>query len=587
MIRFSIVGQEAVGDVLPARHPGGERGAGHQQARAEHEVGLARRGSARPCSGSARARTGRRGGASRRRRRRAGAPPCSRSSGCRRSRPGAGARPPASGSSRASSHRLVGGGVVDEDDLVDLVERDRGDGVAQRRGRLASGHHDDDLGSRRSLRHSGLSQPRLHVDGSASRAARPRRRAGAATGSRTTPAAIAASRAPADDGALRALGGGAATGRGRGRRAARRRGRRSQPITICPPRSWRDRSTRSRARSARREQRARREVDEVAGDVEVQPAVAEELAPGRCRCSGPRSTITPPGVSSRAASRMRRAGSRQVLERVPEDDRRPLAVDLAASGSSRKSARRGSRSRPIASRPRARSASSSVPSPAPTSRTGPAGAIASMPRRERPRVRREQRVADEREAAAGRRAGTSRRRPPRAPPRSGHGSVVAAPQRAQRDPAAEPERVRPSAAPHQAQVVGAARARSRRRSRLTEPQLAAPADRDRRRAPPRAARRARSKSSASIAAARGSCVAPAAPKHRVVEPLAARGSGTSRRSRSGSQREQPVQPRALLVEELHVARGAEEAAHLDLAEARARRARAARRRRTRRSGRGR
>ena len=61
------------------------------------------RGSARPCAGSAPARTGRRGGASRRHRRRAGGPACSRSSGCRRSRSGAGARPARAAASRASS----------------------------------------------------------------------------------------------------------------------------------------------------------------------------------------------------------------------------------------------------------------------------------------------------------------------------------------------------------------------------------------------------------------------------------------------------------------------------------------------------
>ena len=73
----------------------------------------------------------------------------------------------------------------------------------------------------------------------------------------------------------------------------------------------------------------------MARHVEVEPAVAERRAPGGCRCRAPRSTITPPGCSSRAASRIAVAGLGQVLERVPEDDRRPLALDLA------RAARRG------------------------------------------------------------------------------------------------------------------------------------------------------------------------------------------------------------------------------------------------------
>ena len=59
----------------------------------------------------------------------------------------------------------------------------------------------------------------------------------------------------------------------------------------------------------------------------------------------------------------------------------------SASGSSRRSSRVGFRSSPVASRPRARSASIRVPSPAPTSSTGPAGAISSIRAACRPRVR--------------------------------------------------------------------------------------------------------------------------------------------------------------------------------------------------------
>ena len=101
---------------------------------------------------------------------------------------------------------------------------------------------------------------------------------------------------------------------------------------------------------------------------------------------GTATAITPPGESRRDACGDRVAGVGEMLERVPEDDGGPLA-SISDSGSSRKSSRAELRSSPTASRPRARSASIRVPSPAPTSRIGPAGAIASMRRARAARVR--------------------------------------------------------------------------------------------------------------------------------------------------------------------------------------------------------
>ena len=88
---------------------------------------------------------------------------------------------------------------------------------------------------------------------------------------------------------------------------------------------------------------------------------------------GTATSSTPPGRRWRAAWSIAAPGRGQVLERVPEDDRRPAARRARSTSASRTSSRRESRSRPSASRPRARSASSSVPSPAPTSSTGPGG----------------------------------------------------------------------------------------------------------------------------------------------------------------------------------------------------------------------
>ena len=61
---------------------------------------------------------------------------------------------------------LVGRGVVDEDDLGDVLERDLGDGLAQRRGRLPGGH-DDDRPSASAVPLRAQTTSRLNVDGSA------------------------------------------------------------------------------------------------------------------------------------------------------------------------------------------------------------------------------------------------------------------------------------------------------------------------------------------------------------------------------------------------------------------------------------
>ena len=350
MIRFSIVGQEAVGDVLPARHAGGERRAGDQQPRAEHEVGLAREDRLDHRAGSARARTGRRGGASRRRRRRAAAPRGSRSSGCRRSRRCADARRRGRGSSRASSHGLVGGGVVDQDHLVDRVARDRGDGrLAASAAAAARASRRSTLGPVRSA--SGTAG--LNVDGSAAPQRHLERRAGER---RPAAARAGGERGDAPHGprsgrrcAPRAGGG---PGRGRGRPGSAPTRPSSQPMTICPPRMCETRSTRS-PRSARpAAQRSRRTGGRGGG------------ARSRCSQRRRRPRLEAGGVRHRdrddAAGREqprgladRRAGLGQVLERVPEDDRRPLAARSPRSGRRGRPARIGSRSSPIASRPRA------------------------------------------------------------------------------------------------------------------------------------------------------------------------------------------------------------------------------------------
>ena len=97
-------------------------------------------------------------------------------------------------------------------------------------------------------------------------------------------------------------------------------------------------------------------------------------------------TTTPPGSSRRAAWRIASPGSGRCSSECQNTTaaHSPLT---SARGSSLRSARVGLRSIPVASRPRARRASISVPSPAPTSSTGPAGAISSIRAACRPRVR--------------------------------------------------------------------------------------------------------------------------------------------------------------------------------------------------------
>ena len=229
-------------------------------------------------------------------------------------------------------------------------------------------------------------------------------------------------------------------------------------------------------------------------------------------------------------------GRREVLERVPEDDRRPAPSPRRPRAARRASrSRSGSRSRPTASPPASRAGRRrSVPSPAPTSRIGPGGAMRVEPGRQQRTGAGEQRVADEVKAAAGPRAGTSRRR--RRPssaslgPRIGGGGPAAS--------AAGRPRMRRhpvESGPHQAQAR-----RARRSSRPAGlGQSRRPADRAQVEAPRRARSSRSSKSSGSIAAARDPRREPAAPKHGVVEALPPR-RGTRRRIRRGSSAQEAV-----------------------------------------------
>ena len=162
--------QRAVGDPLVERH------ARRPARRRARPSGCRARGPPRPSRDrrdqlrdQARARTGRRGAASPRSPPRAEAPRGSRSSGCRRSRRCAGARRRGRRAPGRCLTRLVGGPVVDEDDLVDPVARDRGDRGLERLGRVERRHHDH------GLRAAGSDTARLHVDGAAAAQPRPRR----------------------------------------------------------------------------------------------------------------------------------------------------------------------------------------------------------------------------------------------------------------------------------------------------------------------------------------------------------------------------------------------------------------------------
>ena len=141
----------------------------------------------------------------------------------------------------------------------------------------------------------------------------------------------------------------------------------------------------------------RREVDEVARHVEVQPLVAEGLRL-HAALFGTAMTTTPPGRSRRAAWRMASPG----LGRCSSECQKTTAAHsplTSSSGSSLRSSRVGFRSRPVASRPSARRASiETCPSPAPTSSTGPAGAISSIRAACRPRSAAEDGVGAEVEA---------------------------------------------------------------------------------------------------------------------------------------------------------------------------------------------
>ena len=286
----------------------------------------------------------------------------------------------------------------------------------------------------------------------------------------------------------------------------------------------------------------------MAGQVEVEPAVAEGPRPGGCRCSGRRSTITPPGFSSRAASRIASPGSGRCSSECQRTTAAKVAVALDLG--ERLVAEVGAvgvalEADGLAARCACR-ASISVPSPAPTSRIGPGGAITSIRAASRPRVRR--RIASP----------ARQKRCPAVGPvpvaigrvellGSGAGSVVAgAAGGAEGQPGRRRSARSSSAAPHQTQA-GAARRRaavvtigSRQtatRRGLASRSVVAQVEVVGGRSPRRAGRRP---AGAARASSRRGAASPS--------------SGPARRSRSGSNREQPVERRAFLVEDLHVAR---------------------------------
>ena len=233
--------------------------------------------------------------------------------------------------------RVVGRGVVDEDHLVDRVLRDPGERVLERRGGLPGGHDDDHLGGRE-IRHGGPQRRRCRTG-----AARPRpRRPPARPGSSAAPAATAASAPPAPQHRLARL------------RAAQRRvevevaGQRADEAVEpadhdLPAAGARDALDPQPGAREPGEQRARREVDEVARRVEVQPAVAEDPRLEAARV-GHRDDEHAAGREQPRGVAHGVPGVRQVLERVPEHDRGPFAADR------RRAARRGRRG----GRPRAR-----------------------------------------------------------------------------------------------------------------------------------------------------------------------------------------------------------------------------------------
>ena len=243
-------------------------------------------------------------------------------------------------------HGVVAGGVVHEHDLVDPLARDRLDGPLERPRRVQGRHHHDDLAGR-ALSHGAPRRRRSRRAARPPRAQSPRRRPGTARprrqGERPRGDARAAGCAPQAVGSRH---------RGRARPGSVPTSPWSQPNRIWPPRQWLTRVTVQAERSHPAGQGPRREVDEVARKVEMEPAVAEyaRLEAGAIRA--PRRTARPRGTSRRAAWSIDGPGRRQVLERVPEDDRRAVPLDLRESAS-RTSSRRESRSRPIASRPSA------------------------------------------------------------------------------------------------------------------------------------------------------------------------------------------------------------------------------------------
>ena len=115
--------------------------------------------------------------------------------------------------------------------------------------------------------------------------------------------------------------------------------------------------------------------------------------------SGTATTTTPPGASRRAAWRIASPGAGRCSSEC-QNTTAAHSPSISSIGSWRRSSRAAARSSPVAARPRRASASISVPSPAPTSRTGPGGAIASSRAGQAPARAAQQLVAEDAEPPA-------------------------------------------------------------------------------------------------------------------------------------------------------------------------------------------
>ena len=116
-------------------------------------------------------------------------------------------------------------------------------------------------------------------------------------------------------------------------RAARPTSPWSQPKTTCPPRRWLTRSTRRPSAAQAREQRRRRHVHEVAREVERSQRSPKARAWRLSRVRHGDDERRRPAPAGAAARPSAAPGPRQVLERVPEDDRRAARPSISAMSS--------------------------------------------------------------------------------------------------------------------------------------------------------------------------------------------------------------------------------------------------------------